>query len=157
MGYQFPCKCAQFSCGRGSSSSRPNMLLRAVLISWLAVRLHLQCTARLHNQSLARLSRHGDGFKRRAVNNSWQGNVVFSAVQSLFLLSTAISLSIGHPPSFYPSSHPGNGLELIPKRRPHPAASTLPATTVGQNDSHYLSVSVCRRVLDLAFGMGQSV
>ncbi|KAL7899082.1 hypothetical protein HDV63DRAFT_76117 [Trichoderma sp. SZMC 28014] len=70
MVYQFPCKCAQFSCGRGSSSSRPNMLLRAVLISWLAERLHLQCTARLHIQRLARLSRHRDGFKRRAVNNS---------------------------------------------------------------------------------------
>ncbi|KAH8127814.1 hypothetical protein LI328DRAFT_49808 [Trichoderma asperelloides] len=136
MVYQFPCKCAQFSCGRGSSSSRTNMLLRAVLISWLALRLHLQCTARLHIQSLIRLSRHGDSFNVGPLKLvARQRRIWCRAVYSSSQWPSHYQLN--NPPSFYPSSPPGNGIELIPnKHRPHPAASTLPLLIVGQNGSH---------------------
>lgn len=136
MVYQFPCKCAQFSCGRGSSSSRTNMLLRAVLISWLALRLHLQCTARLHIQSLIRLSRHENSFNVGPLKLvARQRRIWCRAVYSSSQWPSHYQLN--NPPSFYPSSPPGNGIELIPnKHRPHPAASTLPLLIVGQNGSH---------------------
>lgn len=65
-----------------------------------------------------------------------------------------ISLSIEHPPFLLSVEPPGNGMELIPKRRPHPTPSTLPLSIVGQKAFHYLLYLLVDAFLTLLSGWG---